>query len=516
MSRTLLVLVLLGAATSGCAYYNAMWSAERFARQARSSEAHGEDGAARGLWNQAAAKADTVLSRHPRSRWADDALVLRLEAVVRSGNCLSLGTTGTRARALTLDGPLTERVDLALAQCAIEAGRPGEAARLLEAPLRSHDGEVRAHGEVLAGRAAWGRGDAAAADEHYARSGRPDAGLERVRLLLATAQSGHAIAVLDSLLVRRNREATWAELFAEVARAAGPGDASFALDRFLARARIAVTTRYQLLLADGDRLVAAGDADRAATQYNRVIAADRGGHEGLAAQGRLLRIRAARAENVAALAPVTAAVLRLGNAGGPDAAALLAMIGRVTTPEGGEGPEFLAAEIARDSLRAPAVAGELFVTFARRRPASLFAPKALVAALPLLPAQADSLLGVLRQEYATSPYTGALDGAISPAYAAAEDSLAQQLGIEREPTRLSRASREAPPVPGARGPWLDQILPALASAAPDAGDVDRRQLLEPLPPPSVPPSGPRSGDFLPRRDVSKPGPAGGRHRGIWE
>jgi hypothetical protein len=465
VSGTRAAIVLL-AATSGCAYYNSMWSAERFARQARNSEARGEDGAARGLWSQAAAKADTVLARHPRSRWADDALVMRLEAMVRSGNCFSLGPTSDRARALTLDAPLAERVDLALAQCALEAGRPGEAARLLEAPLRSPDGEVRAHGELLAGRAAWGRGDAAAADAHYARSSRPDAGMARVRLLLATGKSGLAIALMDSLPVRRNREAIWAELFAEVARAAGPGDASFALDRFLDRARIATTTRYQLLLADGDRLFAAGDADRAATQYTRIVAADPGGTEGVVAQRRLLRIRAARAEDVAALAAVTAASSRLGASGGADGVAFMALIQRVTAPDSGEGSEFLAAEIARDSLRAPAVAGELFVAFARRRPASLFAPKALVAALALLPLQADSLLAVLRQVYATSPYTAALDGAISPAYAAAEDSLAQQLGIERQPARIAYSSREAPPVPGARGPWLDQILPALAGAEP--------------------------------------------------
>ena len=91
--------LLLGMSAGSCAYYNSMWSAERFARQARSSEAHGEDGAARGLWSQAAVKAETVLTRHPRSRWADDALVLRLEATVRGGGCSSAGVKHAEPRA---------------------------------------------------------------------------------------------------------------------------------------------------------------------------------------------------------------------------------------------------------------------------------------------------------------------------------------------------------------------------------------------------------------------------------
>src|SRR5207247_1693094 len=85
----------------------------------------------------------------------------------------------------------------------------------------------------------------------------------------------------------------------------------------------------------------------------------------------------------------------------------------------------------RDSLRATHLAAALFESFARAIPTSLFAPKAIVAALALEPGAADSLLPVLDSAYPASPYTLALHGENSPAYAAAEDSLAQMLGVER-------------------------------------------------------------------------------------
>src|SRR5207302_556559 len=81
---------------------------------------------------------------------------------------------------------------------------------------------------------------------------------------------------------------------------------------------------------------------------------------------------------------------------------------------------------------APHLAGRLFVGFARTHPGSPFAPKALVAALAVLPDAHDSLVAALDARYPASPYTVALRGADSPAFAAAEDFLAQSLGVERE------------------------------------------------------------------------------------
>src|ERR1051326_8003344 len=71
--------LVLSVGLSGCVYYNAMWSAERHAKDARAFEQRGQLLDARSAWAQAAEKAGNVALRHPRSHWADDALALEAE-----------------------------------------------------------------------------------------------------------------------------------------------------------------------------------------------------------------------------------------------------------------------------------------------------------------------------------------------------------------------------------------------------------------------------------------------------
>ena len=81
MSRATRWIALAAPLVSGCVYYNAMWSAENHAKQARRHEGRGEINEARGQWLRAAVKAESVHVRHPASRWADDAWVLQAEAL---------------------------------------------------------------------------------------------------------------------------------------------------------------------------------------------------------------------------------------------------------------------------------------------------------------------------------------------------------------------------------------------------------------------------------------------------
>src|SRR5205807_3858664 len=94
-------------------------------------------------------------------------------------------------------------------------------------------------------------------------------------------------------------------------------------------------------------------------------------------------------------------------------------------------------------------------------PASLFAPKAIIAALPLLPEATDSLRAHLDSAYAASPYTLALRGEPSPAYAAAEDSLAVALGMQVLAPTIGMAIHVAAPTPGPRGPAFEPPLALL-------------------------------------------------------
>jgi hypothetical protein len=118
----------------------------------------------------------------------------------------------------------------------------------------------------------------------------------------------------------------------------------------------------------------------------------------------------------------------------------------------------------------------LFLDYAARHPASIFAPKALVAALALDPPERDSIMRALDSAYATSPYTRVLRGEASPAYAAAEDSLAGALGVSLAWAAAFTAPRWAPPEVRPRGPGLTELVPPAArpaGPAPTGGDPAR-------------------------------------------
>jgi hypothetical protein len=71
---------------------------------------------------------------------------------------------------------------------------------------------------------------------------------------------------------------------------------------------------------------------------------------------------------------------------------------------------FLAAEVARDSLRAPALAHTLFRRVESEHGHFLVAPKALLAAAALVPDSADAYNQLLRTKYPRAPHTLVVNG----------------------------------------------------------------------------------------------------------
>jgi hypothetical protein len=340
---------LAGFLTSGCSYYNAMWSAKRHANDARQLERQGQPSDARAQWAQAAAKT--------RSWRTDDAVVLRAEGLAYSGACRDAADLIAGARATVQEATRRERIDLADAECALAGGDPVHAETALVAPLASKNADRRSRAEYLAGRAAALRLDYDAATTHF--QGSHEAGA-----------AGRALVCEQQL---------------RLARATEPADLT----------------------------PIAGELKR----LLRIVS-------GTEEAGRLLDL-------------------------------LTAVMGAAETPAG----RFRAAEIARDSLHAPALAGQLFLDVAGTDSSSLYAPKALIAALAVLPDRRDSLVALLDSRYRASPYTRVFHGQPSVAYAAAEDSLARALGVSGGGARSSAASTGVlfdVPVPGPRGPRLDR------------------------------------------------------------
>ncbi|HXO84211.1 MAG TPA: hypothetical protein VN803_01675 [Gemmatimonadales bacterium] len=468
--------LLLAVLSAGCAYYNAMWSAERYAKDARRAERRGQMAEARSQWAQAAVKAERVVIRHPRSRWADDALTLQAEGLARSGACDEAGDVIKRTRETVNDRVLLERVSLVDAECELEARRPAQAQAALGPALASNDESRRWRAELLAGQAAAALLDYDGAVTHFERSRETAARPELARVLIAADRPADATRVIESL-AGEEYATDRPDVLTRLAVTAGPPAASTALDRLLANGkRIQFQEQARLLIADADRRFAIGDYDVAAERYQRAetLAPPATSEAGLAALG-TQRVLLTRVANRAELKPIESALARLSLEPGAVAAKhVLDLVRQVAvipeTPAAG----FRAAEIARDSLSAPALAGSLFLTVAERDTASIYAPKALVAAISVLPDRRDSVVAVLDVRYATSPYTRAFYGEASVGYAAAEDSLARELGVQIARATAPLAGRRVDmPLPGPRGPHLEDVEDARRAARPRARPGNR-------------------------------------------
>lgn len=466
-----------------CGYYNGMWRADQFASQARHQEREGRREEARASWAAAAVKAESVVAHHPKGRWAGAALVLHGEGLAKSGACDRAAAPLARALASIEDAELRERAALASAECNL-AARNASAAEAVLQPVRASPRHARAsRAAYLSGCVAEQRGDMVGAASAYAQSSEVDAGPARARVLLAAGESAAAMALIDTLAREHRDEAVWGPLLNAVGEGVGATEASSALDRILTRGKVPTGARARLLLADGDRLFAVGALAAADGRYQQVAVMAPDSLEGQAARVRHLRVSAAQAGSLDELHAVQTQVDRLvefGTTGTAraEAAALQRLIQEIIAPDGaGQEVGFRSAELARDSLRAPQLAENLFRGFAGDHPASLFAPKALVAAAALSLERRDSLIAVLDATYGTSPYTLALRGEPSPGYAAAEDSLARALGLALTRTSTVVASLVPPPVPGPRGPHPDAAAPGHTPPSrprPQGGDESPR------------------------------------------
>jgi hypothetical protein len=178
----------------------------------------------------------------------------------------------------------------------------------------------------------------------------------------------------------------------------------------------------------------------------------------LVSEQQLLIARAAQRADLAPIATELTRVLRTVS-GTEEASRVLELLTLVRGVVESPAARFRVAEIARDSLHAPALAGQLFLEAAAADPGSLYTPKALIAALAVLSERRDSIAALLDSRYAASPYTRVFHGELSVAYAAAEDSLARELGVQtmgpRSPAVSAGVLFDAP-VPGPRGPRFEQ------------------------------------------------------------
>lgn len=443
--RRAVPLVIAGALVSGCAYYNAMYNARRLSERAEKAEQEGRNFDANTLWGQVTVKAETVIARHPDSKYAPEAYALMGRAHARLGNCTRARPALESALASPLDSAVALETELWLARCHADLGRHHDAIvrfeRVIAAGDPAHQRAARA-GLVRSLRAT-GRADEAVrlATEH------PDIGaVDRLSALAAAGRAPEVLALADSLIGARDSTVPWDSIITWLA-ARDRASASILVDRADSAPGSAPAIRANRFLADAARH--ADDPARARRRLEQVR--DQGAAPGAAASARLelVRLDMRSVSTRAELDPIVQALAR--DAESPlrtQAQQMQRAVELVTSsvdssPAGtraGDMRIFLAAETARDLLQAPRLAEALFRQVAAGWPDSPYAPKALLAAAQLA---GDTLLvAEVSSRYPSSPYVIAVGDTAFASLRALEDSLGA----------FADSLRIGPPVPAPTRP----------------------------------------------------------------
>ena len=447
----LLSLLLL----TGCVYYNGMYNARRLTRSAEKAERDGRSIDAGNYWGQVVVKADTLLARHPGSKWAVEAAALRGRALSRLNQCATAVPSLAEALPNLVDSAFAHAVQLDLANCRMQLGEYALAARSFERLSARGNPEQRARARLLRARALRLAGEGRAALALLDSLDDPRVSGERMAALALVGERAAFLALADSLLAAGDSTAPWDTTLAVVART-DPVTASEFVDRLRRLPRRGPEIQARWLLDDARR-IAYVDAARAEERLVAVESISTG--EDIAQRARLDRIRlafrrAASPEDLEAYVPALDTLVATSSAS-IEAGILRALAERIRVatdsapdaPDRGDMSLFVAAEVARDSLESPGIAAWLFRRVAARWPSSPYAPKALLAASRLVPGDVAELERLLGQQYADNPYVVAWNGIDTPALHALEDSLgAFQAAMGRvRPDSAAAAPPRRPP-----------------------------------------------------------------------
>ena len=103
-----------------------MYNTKRLAGSARKAERDGRTFEANNLWGQVITRAESLVARHPDSKYVDEALVLKGVALVAAQPVRRRGRSARpRVAAARPTMDVTEEASLALGRCQLQLGDPG-------------------------------------------------------------------------------------------------------------------------------------------------------------------------------------------------------------------------------------------------------------------------------------------------------------------------------------------------------------------------------------------------------
>ena len=455
MSRAYAVIVISCAGLFvGCVYYNGMYNANRLASSAHKAEREGRTFEANNLWGQVATKAESVLVRHPRSKYAEEASILRGLALAKLGQCEQALGPLSRVSVANLKNELREDTWLASGRCQATLGNIAAADAAFAQVIESKSSARKREARFQRARTLRALGQYEEAVILLEDSEEPRA---RPELLLSLAGAGRlpeAMSLADSLIAKGDTTQPWDSLVVTLSRQ-DPSNASGLVDR-LRRLKLADEKQARLLLEDGLRLLDT-DTSRALVRFREAVkvggAGDAAGRAGL--QLVRLDLRVSRSQELASPIQALGAVAQKHPPVAQEAKQLQATALRVmssydSVPAGspqGDLRLFLLGEAARDSLEAPQLAHRIFLRILNDWPDSPYAAKAVLAAQQLDPTWADSGRVLLETRYIDSPYLAMIRGEEGSAYRSLEDSLGAFAAATMVPSRRKRPRPGEPDTP---------------------------------------------------------------------
>ncbi len=455
----LLIAGLTGA--SACVYYNSFYNASKLFDQGRRDVEQGSESTGRATLAASIEKAEAIVAANPDSRWADDAVRIIVEARLLREEWEEAVETSRRLLGYAVTRADTAEVAGYLGIARLHLGDPAAADTLLSFALAEEENGQRRSlllfNRALA-QARLGRFAEADAGLELVSRLRPDwvePRIERVRLLVDAGYDAAAATVLATIMTRELAAAEEVAVIEAVERLAetSPGTALLGLVDVESSA-LERESRAALVKLRGDLQLANGEVERALADFEAAAAIaplSRTAVEARAAAARLALVRSTRADEIAPIREMLERLIRQRARLLPDAMGLWDTLVRMEYWIDLGGLAYLqAAEVARDELHAPGLARTLLLRYVEEEPESVWAPKALLAALELsdldsappgapLDPDPETLRRRLWEDYRASPYVQAVLGE-RPSDGLTFEEL--ELGLRRQMARLATLADE--------------------------------------------------------------------------
>ena len=398
----------------GCVYYNGVYNAKSAAKSAELRLQQGGEGEAATLFQQSAAKAESVLVRFPTSTWRTRALYLAGRGGALGGQCeTAVGRLTEFLAVPAIASGDRDRARIALAACDLRSGKVANARLRLDSIVDAPDASIARQARLWAARAALADGDRDAVTQFLRDADENTLPWE----LILSSLSAHEYVRVESLLVQRAMRLDYRDDVPRALRemwSAGQFDGVEAVTRAYDGARVRDANRAAIHFAVGD-LNLRSARDSMARQHLGIVRTLAGrdsvlDREAAARLTYLTLTRAASLRSVdSAMAQQDSAVRVTPYAKRVSEQLLLVRL--LAQQEEATGAAlYLAAEVARDSLRANALARSMFLRVARDMPGTPLAPQAYYAAGLLQPDSAEAWAGRIRSEYPTSAVAAWLRG----------------------------------------------------------------------------------------------------------